>query len=98
MYTLSKYNYIKTLVDKRTLIWNTYTGSLFILEKNEYEELKIFNGLTFRDNFQYYIDSGILVEDKNDNDQLTFIKNLRKNTFTEQKEISFRILPTTGCS
>lgn len=98
MNCLSKYNYIKTLKDKRTLIWNTYTGSLFVLDKNEYEELLVFEGESFKRNFQYYFDGGIILDENNSGVQLEFIRKLRQKIYASQQEINFRILPTTGCN
>lgn len=98
MYLLSNYNYIKKLSDKRTLIWNTYTGSLFVLDENEYYELINFSGDTFNKHLSIYLKSGVLLENKNRNCQIDFITSLRKKIYTEHDEINFRILPTSSCN
>ena len=95
---LSYYNFIHKFSNGETLVWNTYTGSIFLIGKSESNEFESLSGEWFEENFHYFVDSGVLVDDKSQTDQLNFIIKKRDEISKEKKTITYTILTTTACN
>lgn len=95
---LSYYNFIHKFAVGQTLIWNTYTGSVFLMGEHEFQEFASQSGKWFEENQHYFVDSGILVDEIEQEDQINFIRRQRKNAISKTETINFTILPTTACN
>lgn len=95
---LSYYNFIHKFLNGKTLVWNTFTGSVFLIGEAESKEFESLEGPWFEENKHYFIDSGVLVEEQTQREQIDFIVNKRKETAKENKTITYTILTTTACN
>lgn len=95
---LSYYNFIHKFKDGRALVWNTYTGSIFLIGVSEFCEFEKQAGKWFEENKHYFIDGGILVDTEEQQQQIDFIFDERKRAVKETKTIYYTILPTTACN
>lgn len=94
----SYYNFIHEFSNGKALIWNTFTGSIFLIEPKEFQELKEQQGPWFEENKKYFIDSGALVSSDEQSAQVQFIYEKRKNALEGKEDINFTVLPTTACN
>lgn len=97
-FKLSYYNFIHKFSSKQMLIWNTFTGSVFFVDPNEATEFEKQSGAWFEGNKHYFIDGGVLVKAEEQQNQIDFIMNKRREFVEQTKTISFTILPTTACN
>ena len=95
---LGYYNFIHKFLNGETLVWNTYTGSVFLIGKEESKEFEALSGKWFEENEHYFVDSGVLVDEQAQRDQIDFILNSRADITKENKTITYTILTTTACN
>lgn len=96
MMKLSIYNYIQKVCRNKYLVWNTFSGAILSLTRQEFIELTNLSGPTFDKNKEDYISNNIIV--RANEDELGIIEQKRKDAYFNTKGCSFRVVTTTACN
>ena len=94
MLSFSKYNYVLKLDDSNYIIFNTFTGSIILLDKSNYS--KLLNADSTSKYTNDFLKQGFLIEENLEEKNIIDLDRIK--SLCSSDVMTFRILTTTSCN